>query len=80
MRYELYGMLPSEHDDANRDTNSGNQKLSAVIKVYDTDDRDEAKKIVREGGFISPTRGYVVVQGAKDTEGGGTIGVVPENI
>jgi hypothetical protein len=73
-------MLPSEHDEGNRDANSKNQKVSSAIKVYDTDDRDEAKQIVREGGFISPTRGYVVVQGAKDTESGGTIGVVPENI
>lgn len=78
-RYELYGFKPEEHDDANRDTSVTHQKLTSVIKVYDTDDRNEAKQIVQEGGFVSPAMGYVVVQGAKDTETNRVIGLVPEH-
>lgn len=77
-RYHLYGVKPAEHDDANTDTNSEHQSLTNLVKVYETDDKDEAKNLVREGGFVSPTAGYIAIQGARDTVSGGTIGMVPD--
>jgi hypothetical protein len=79
-RYKLYGFKPAEHDDNNTDTNSHHQNLTKVVLVYETDNKDEAKKLVSEGGFVSPTLGYVVIQGAKDVIDGGSIGLIPEGI
>lgn len=79
-RYKVYGVKPAEHEDTNEDTKTDDQTLTDVIEVYETDDREEARNLVKEGGFVSPTMGYVAVQGAKDTIDGGTIGVVPSGI
>jgi hypothetical protein len=79
-RYKVYGIKPAEHNDTNDDTKPNDQTLTGVIEVYETNDREEAKSLVKEGGFVSPTLGYVAIQGAKDTVNGGTIGVVPSGV
>jgi len=79
-RYVLYGVIPSEHDEDNRDlaadTPEG-QKIGGTIPLYGTDSEAEAKKIYREGGFLRNDKWLAVTWG-KDTETGGTIGDAPD--
>lgn len=79
-RYKLYGVKPAEHANNNDDTNPKDQVLHNAVVVYETDDKDEAMKLVREGGFVSEKDGYIAVQGAKDTINGGTVGIVPAGV
>jgi hypothetical protein len=80
MRYKVYGMYPSDHSEDNSDTSVSNQLITNAVNVYETNDRNEAKRLVSEGGFITEDRGYVVVQGAKDTISGGIIGIIPKGV
>lgn len=84
-RYELYGVIPSQHADDNTDTPE-QQKLAGTVKVYATDDKEEAMKFFRNGGFMRNAEGrlddangqWAVVTWAKDTASGRCIGDVPE--
>lgn len=75
-RYILYGTLPSDHPDDNRDVNPDRQQSVQLVEVYDTNDHDEAKALKQAGGFDRNGQ-WVVVTGGKDTETGGTMGEVP---
>lgn len=75
-RYKLYGFKPASYEDNNVDAPVNHQKMTESVVVYQTDDRNEAKNIVQEGGFISKNQGYIAVQGAVDSMTGGTIGTI----
>lgn len=76
--YLLYGMVPTEHDDKN--TGVDEQRVQPTVKVYETDDLDEAKKYYKAGGFEREGDGvWVVVTGVKRTADGGNMGVVPRD-
>jgi hypothetical protein len=80
-RYIVYGVVAdSEHEQGNPDLDPAQQRIGNTIPVYATDDQDEAKALVREGGFlrtVGEKQIWCAVQWAKDTVGGGTIGNVP---
>jgi hypothetical protein len=75
-RYIIYGVVPSQHADNNRDTPE-DQRIGGTVPIYGTDDKEEAKRLVNvEGGFFRNDQWYAATW-AKDTVGGGTIGNVP---
>lgn len=78
LRYVIYGVRPSEHEDDNSDTPS-QQHVSSGVVLCSTVDKQEAKDIVAKGGFMHEGQWYAAT-GAKDTEGGGRIGALPEGI
>lgn len=75
-RYVIYGVITSEHEDDNADTPE-EQRVGNTYPIYRTDDKEEARVIVREGGFIKDDR-WLAAQWAIDTETGRTIGAAPE--
>jgi hypothetical protein len=53
-KYQIWGFVANANfDDANRDVNSQNQTGEPTeVCVYATDDKDEARTIMRNGGFF----------------------------
>jgi hypothetical protein len=69
MRYQLIGHVTVEHD-VNEQVMTREQQQGTNEVVYETDDRDEAQKLVREGGFIRQRDSkWIAVTGARDTQG-----------
>ena len=80
-RYLLYGVIPSEHEDANKDLINETpeaQRIAGTLPLYGTDDKKEALTIYRAGGFERKGN-WLAVTWAKDTETGMTVGASPEN-
>lgn len=73
-RYKIYGVVPSEQDDLNTDL--GTQRIGGTVELYATDDRDEAKQIIQNGGFMRGDMWFAATW-ARDTATGGTIGDAP---
>lgn len=78
-RYEVYGVVPSDKEMMNAGLDPDMQQISGTIKIYATDDKDEAKKIYREGGFVRNGQ-WLACTWLKDAETGGTMGDVPEGV
>jgi hypothetical protein len=76
-RFEIYGIVPSEHDDFNRDLDPEAQSLGGSTLIYTTDDAKEADKIMKEGGFIGSEGQYKAATWARDKQTGKTIGNAP---
>jgi hypothetical protein len=79
-RYIIFGYIADEHELGNPDFSERDQddaRLRSAQRIYDTDDRFEARRIVNiEGGFIRDDKWHVAV-GALDTQDGGILGYVP---
>lgn len=75
-RYEIYGVIPSEHADDNSDT-PDQQKVGNTVRLYATDDKAECMEIMRNGGFEREGGPWSAATWAKDTETGRCIGDVP---
>lgn len=74
-KYVIYGYKQgADYDDLNRDVDPSKQEISGedgrvLSRLYDTTDKEEAKKIMRNGGFIKDGEWYVAVQGATERAG-----------
>lgn len=75
MRYKLYGHQAQTFDD-NTGLDPSAQTDIQYEQVYETDDREEARKIVRNNGFIVNDN-FVPVLWAEDTETQGIMGDKP---
>lgn len=66
MRYKAYGVIPKEHEDDNRDLSPGSspdaQKVAQEEVLYETDDRDEARTIKQNGGFVKDEKFFAVTR------------------
>lgn len=81
-RYRIFGVVPSEHDEGNPGLDPEAQRVGSTVELYGTDDKEEAKKIINEGGFLRDVRGkeiWCAATWAQDTNTGGTIGDAPES-
>lgn len=80
-RYVLYGVIPSEHEDANKDLineTPAAQRIAGTLPLFATDDKEEALTIYRAGGF-ERNGNWLAVTWAKDTETDMTVGASPQN-
>lgn len=75
-RYQVFGVIPSEHERGNPELDPDAQRLGGSTLLYATDDPKEAKKIVDEGGFLRDNV-WCAATWARDIETGGTIGNAP---
>jgi len=65
-RFVIYGVVPSEHADDNSDLNPDNQSVSGKVIIYTSNDENDAKTVMREGGFIRQGQ-YYAAQELLDT-------------
>ena len=63
-RYGLYGLVPQEREVNERPMDFEEQNVgdSGETLIYETDDRDEARKIYEAGGFGRNDTWYVVTR------------------
>jgi hypothetical protein len=65
-RFSVLGYVPPERED-NRDLASDQQRPPDTT-VYTTNDPQEAERLRRSGGFMTPDARWVVVTGYRDTQ------------
>jgi len=71
-KYQIWGFeAAGNYDDANRGVDSSDQTAERDLHcVYATDDKEEAKTIMRNGGFFRPgTQTWVVAREGKTVDG-----------
>jgi hypothetical protein len=71
-RYFIFGM-PAQERESNLGLDPADQQVQDAVVVYDTNSADEAKEIVRAGGFIRDEQ-WITVQYAQDMQTGNTFG------
>jgi hypothetical protein len=81
-RYLLFGVIPSEHEDDNKDLINETpeaQRINGTLPLYGTDDKDEAMKLYKSGGF-ERNGCWLAITWGQDTTTGVTIGAAPETV